>query len=145
MPQRPTIRVLGHSCMKIKGRHRRYVDLARRLAEGSTYSLHRHGAVLVKGGSVLNWSANQNKVQRWAQRFRAHGCGHATHHAELGAILGVARDKTRGSDIYVVRISKKGSLLLSKPCPMCEDVLRHVGVKRVFYSVDDQTIECYKL
>jgi pyrimidine deaminase RibD-like protein len=24
---------------------------------------------------------------------------------------------------------------------MCEDVLRHVGVKRVFYSVDDQTIE----
>ena len=131
--------------MKIKGRHRRYVDLARRLAEGSTYSLHRHGAILVKGGSVLNWSANQNKVQRWAQRFRAHGCGHATHHAELGAILGVARDKTRGSDIYVVRISKKGSLLLSKPCPMCEEVLRHVGVKRVFYSIDDQTIECYKL
>ena len=131
--------------MKITGRHRRYVDLAIKLAESSSYSLHRHGAVLVKGGSVLNWSANQNKVQRWAQRFRSHGCGHATHHAELGAVLGVARDKTTGSDVYVVRISKKGSLLMSKPCEMCQELLRHVGVKRVFYSIDDETMGCYKV
>ena len=131
--------------MKITGRHRRYVDLAKKLAESSSYSLHRHGAVLVKGGSGLNWSANQNKVQRWAQRFRSHGCGHATHHAELGAILGVARDKTTGSDVYVVRISKKGSLLMSKPCEMCQELLRHVGVKRVFYSIDDETMGCYKV
>ena len=131
--------------MKITGRHRRYVDLAKMLAESSSYSLHRHGAVLVKGGSVLNWSANQNKVQRWAQRFRSHGCGHATHHAELGAVLGVARDKTTGSDVYVVRISKKGSLLMSKPCEMCQELLRHVGVKRVFYSIDDETMGCYKV
>ncbi|MAL42909.1 hypothetical protein [Hyphomonas sp.] len=131
--------------MKITGRHRRYVDLAKKLAESSSYSLHRHGAVLVKGGSVLNWSANQNKVQRWAQRFRSHGCGHATHHAELGAVLGVARDKTTGSDVYVVRISKKGSLLMSKPCEMCQELLRHVGVKRVFYSIDDETMGCYKV
>ena len=131
--------------MKITGRHRRYVDLAKKLAESSSYSLHRHGAVLVKGGSVLNWSANQNKVQRWAQRFRSHGCGHATHHAELGAVLGVARDKTTGSDVYVVRISKKGSLLMSKPCEMCQELLPHVGVKRVFYSIDDETMGCYKV
>ena len=131
--------------MKITGRHRRYVDLAKKLAESSSYSLHRHGAVLVKGGSVLNWSANQNKVQRWAQRFRSHGCGHATHHAELGAVLGVARDKTTGSDVYVVRISKKGSLLMSKSCEMCQELLRHVGVKRVFYSIDDETMGCYKV
>ena len=131
--------------MKITGRHRRYVDLAKKLAESSSYSLHRHGAVLVKGGSVLNWSANQNKVQRWAQRFRSHGCGHATHHAELGAVLGVARDKTTGSAVYVVRISKKGSLLMSKPCEMCQELLRHVGVKRVFYSIDDETMGCYKV
>ena len=131
--------------MKITGRHRRYVDLAKKLAESSSYSLHRHGAVLVKGGSVLNWSANQNKVQRRAHRFRSHGCGHATHHAELGAVLGVARDKTTGSDVYVVRISKKGSLLMSKPCEMCQELLRHVGVKRVFYSIDDETMGCYKV
>ena len=121
--------------MKIEGRHRRYVVLAKRLAKTSSESDHRHGAVLVRGGSVLNWSSNRNKVQRWAQRFRAHGCGHATHHAELGAILGVAREKTQGAD----------NLLLSKPCPMCEEVLRYVGVKRVFYSVDNDTIECYRV
>ena len=131
--------------MKISGRHKRYVDLSKKLAEDSSYTLHRHGAILVKGGSVLNWSANRNKGPRWAQKFRSHGCGHATHHAELGAILGVARDKTKGSDMYVVRISKKGSLLMSKPCEMCQEILRHVGVKRVFYSIDNETMGCYKV
>lgn len=131
--------------MKIEGRHKRYVGLAKRLANSSPYPDHKHGAVLVRGGSVINWSINRNRVQRWAQKFRAHGCGHATHHAELGAILGVAREKTQGADVYVVRVNKRDNLLLSKPCPMCEEVLRHVGVKRVFYSVDDNTIECYKV
>ena len=131
--------------MEIVGRHRRYVELARRLAKTSNDQRHRHGAVLVRGGSVLNWSSNRNKVHRWAQKFRAHGCGHATHHAEVGAILGVAREKTQGADIYVVRINKRDNLLLSKPCEMCQELLRHVGVKRVFYSIDDNAIECYKV
>ena len=131
--------------MKIEGRHKRYVGLAKKLANSSMCPDHRHGAVLVRGGSVINWSTNRNRVQRWAQKFRAHGCGHATHHAELGAILGVAREKTQGADVYVVRVNKRDNLLLSKPCPMCEEVLRHVGVKRVFYSVDDDTIECYRV
>ena len=131
--------------MKIKGRHKRYVGLAKKLANSSACPDHKHGAVLVRGGSVINWSINRNRVQRWAQKFRAHGCGHATHHAELGAILGVAREKTQGADVYVVRVNKRDNLLLSKPCPMCEEVLRHVGVKRVFYSVDDDTIECYRV
>lgn len=131
--------------MKIKGRHRRYIGLASRIAEDSSFDMFRHGALLVKGGTVLNWSANHNKIHRWAQRFRNYGCGHATHHAELGAILGMSRDKTKGSDVYVIRLSKSGKLMLSKPCQMCEDLLRYVGVKRVFYSVDENTIECYKL
>ena len=131
--------------MKIEGRHKRYVGLAKKLANSSMCPDHKHGAVLVRGGSVINWSINRNRVQRWAQKFRAHGCGHATHHAELGAILGIAREKTHGADIYVVRVNKRDNLLLSKPCPMCEEVLRHVGVKRVFYSVDDNSIECYKV
>ena len=131
--------------MKIEGRHKRYVGLAKRLANSSPSPDHKHGAVLVRGGSVINWSINRNRVQRWAQKFRAHGCGHATHHAELGAILGGAREKTQGADVYVVRVNKRDNLLLSKPCPMCEEVLRHVGVKRVFYSVDDDTIECYSV
>jgi deoxycytidylate deaminase len=131
--------------VKIEGRHKRYVGLAKRLANSSPCPDHKHGAVLVRGGSVINWSINRNRVQRWAQKFRAHGCGHATHHAELGAILGIAREKTQGADVYVVRVNKRDNLLLSKPCPMCEEVLRHVGVKRVFYSVDDDTIECYRV
>ena len=130
--------------MLIAGRNRRYIDLAKRLAETSDLR-HRHAAILVKGGSVISWSNNKNKYNRWAQRFRSKQNGPATIHAELGAILGVSYEKTNGADLYVVRINHKGHLCMSMPCHMCQEIMSHVGVKRVFYSIDDDTIGCLKV
>lgn len=130
--------------MLITGRNKRYVDLAKRLALTSDQH-HKHAAILVKGGSVISWSNNRNKFKQWAQKFRARHRGPATIHAEIGAVLGVSREKTNGSDLYVVRVNHKGNLCLSIPCNMCHEVLSHVGVKRVYYSVDNQTIGCYKV
>ncbi len=123
----------------------RYLELARSEAKQSKYGKLRHGAVLVKGGSVLSTSHNKNNFSSFANRFRKHGCGHATHHAELGCILGLDRSKTTGSTVYVVRINNDEKFRLSKPCSMCHDILKHVGVKRVYYTTGKDTIEMYKL
>ena len=131
--------------MSIAGRQKRFIELSKRIAESSEAPDYRHGAVLVKGSSVLNVSINKNSHARLGKRFRKRGCGHATHHAELGCILGLDRTTTRGADLYVVRIGKAGELRLSKPCEMCEAVLRHVGVRRVFYSINEQKLGCVKL
>lgn len=66
-------------------------------------------------------------------------------HAELGAILGLDRSITSGSSVYVARISKNGNFLISKPCEMCYLAMKHVGVKKVFYSIDDNRCGYYKL
>jgi len=63
----------------------------------------------------------------------------------LGAILGMARSTTRGSDVYVARINREGEARISKPCPMCEAAMRHVGVRRVYYTNEHGKIESMRL
>ena len=124
---------------------KRYFGLAKNIAFNSDYGKIRHGAILVRGGSVINTCCNKDKFCSFGSRFRSPERGPATIHAELGCILGISRDTTVGSDIYVCRINKKGEFRNSKPCAMCHDVLKHVGVKRVFYTTGEGTIEMYKL
>lgn len=130
---------------KIKGRHRRFIDASARAAEESEFPNYRHGALLVRGSSILNSAFNKSNHINWANKFRAKDCGHATHHAELGAVLGMAREKTTGATIYVARIGKHGELKMSKPCEMCQQVMSHVGIKKVYYSIDDENMGCIKL
>tara|TARA_Y100000590_G_C15156951_1_gene802079 strand:+ start:193 stop:633 length:441 start_codon:yes stop_codon:yes gene_type:complete len=124
---------------------KRYFDLARNVAFNSEYGKIRHGALLVKGGSVINTCCNKDKFCSFGTRFRDPDRGHATIHAELGCVLGMPRSVTTGADIYVCRINKQGQFRNSKPCAMCHEVLRHVGIKRVYYTTGDNSIEMYKL
>lgn len=123
----------------------RYIDLAKSVALNSNYGKLRHGAILVKGGSVINTCFNKDKFCSFGGKFRDPERGPATIHAELGCILGLARDVTSGSVLFVCRINKKGEFRNSKPCAMCHSALKHVGVKKVYYTVDDNTVEMYKL
>ena len=129
----------------LTGRHKRFMESSARTASCSEFPNYRHGAILVRGGSILNTAYNKSNHINWANKFRNKDCGHATHHAEVGAILGMAREKTTGATMYVARIGKTGELKMSKPCEMCQQVLAHVGVKKVYYSIDDENIGCIKL
>ena len=123
------------------GKQYRYISLAKKVAEQSNYGKFRHGAVLVKGSSIRNVAYNKHRHCGFGKRFRDRNEGDATLHAELGAILGVDRSITQGSTIYVVRINREGHPRMSKPCPMCENAMKHVGVKRVVYTDRDGRIE----
>ena len=127
------------------GRTKRYFEIARRTATKSPCEDYRHGALLVRGSNIINSSCNKNSFKRWGNRFRMRDCGHATHHAELGCILGIDRSVTQGATIYVARIGKAGDFKMSKPCEMCEAVLRHVGVRKVIYTINDEKVGIHKL
>jgi tRNA(Arg) A34 adenosine deaminase TadA len=123
----------------------RCLALAKNVAYNSPYGKLRHGAVLIKGGSIINISFNKENYTSFGTRFRNPSRGHATVHAEIGCILGMSRNVTTGSDLYVCRINKEGEFRNSKPCSMCHEALKHVGVKRVYYTTNNNTIEMYKL
>ena len=111
----------------VSKKQKRYFDLAKNIAYNSPYNKIRHGAVLVKGGSVINASCNKDNF------------------SELGCILGISRGVTSGADVYVCRVNKQEQFRSSKPCKMCHDILKHVGVKRVYYTTDNGNVKMYKL
>lgn len=115
---------------------KRHLQLAKRLSNQSDFPRFKHGAVLVKGSTVVNTSSNKSGFNRFGAKFK-HIPEHASLHAELGAILNVERKRTEGSTVYVVRVNSQGQLRMSKPCPMCEGALRFCGVKKVVYSVEN--------
>jgi len=126
-------------------RSERLFGFAKRMALMSEYGKFSHGAVLCKYGNVLNASHNKDKTCSFGSRFRCPKKGRATLHAELGAILNMPRDSTEGADIYVVRVNKTGEIRNSKPCPMCYQAMKFVGIKRVFYSTGEGHYEMMKL
>ena len=130
---------------KLSKSRKRYFDLAKRAALESTYGKLRHGAVIVKGGSVVSFGFNKDKHSSFGRRFRHYDLGHATQHAEISAVLGLPRSATQGADVYVVRVNNFSQWRMSKPCPMCEEALRFVGVKRVFYTLDGKHYDCHKI
>ena len=122
----------------------RRLKIAAKVAEQSGHDTFRHGAVIIKGGSVLNLAANNDNHTSFGQRFRS-SPGRATHHAETACILGLERSSTTGSTVYVARVGKNGKWRMSKPCSMCHEVMRFVGVKRVVYTTGPNEWDSYKI
>ena len=123
----------------------RYLSVAKRIAQQGDCEKTSHGAVLVRGGNVINAAHNKWSYSSFGKRFRERDKGISTLHAELAAVLNLDRSITQGTDIYVFRVNRAGDFKMSKPCSMCETALKHVGIKRIYYTTNDGTIECYKL
>lgn len=112
----------------------RYIDIAKRQAEQSIYGIYKHGSVLVKGGRIINVAYNKNNTTSFGKKFRENILGRATKHAEINVIYNIDKNTTTGATVYVVRVGKSGDFRLSKPCSMCEEVLKFCGIKKVVYS-----------
>jgi len=124
-------------------RKERYIQLALELARlHGDHKDQLHGAVLVRGSRVINVGWNAQRYHSLANRFCNQQGVYKLLHAEASAISGV--DDCSGADIYVARY-KKGKAALSKPCYVCEGLLRHLKIRRVFYSISDDEIGVLKL
>jgi tRNA(Arg) A34 adenosine deaminase TadA len=121
----------------------RCLKLAAKAAEQSGHDIFRHGAVLVRGGSILNIAANSDNHTAFGQRFRVEP-GRATHHAETACVLGLDKAMTQGGVIYAARVNKDGEWKMSKPCSMCHEVMKFVGIKKVVYTVGPDDWDSYK-
>jgi deoxycytidylate deaminase len=121
-------------------------QLAKKMAECSTYGNFRHGAVLVRGGAIINVGINSEKYSSLGAKYRPEEKGISTYHAEIKALLNIPRSQTKGAVMYVARASKtKKEDRISKPCTMCHALMQERGISQVYYSVDGEHIGTYKL
>lgn len=119
----------------------KYVKHAIDLVSEHTYEPHLEynlAAVIVAGGSVLSVGYNSSKVTSF---IRAFGLERNHMHAECDAILS-ARNKIdlNGSKLYVARLTlKRGVVGNAKPCDMCMHAAFMYGIKRIYYTVNENT------
>lgn len=109
--------------------------IAKAIAEKSP-SRFRLGAVIARKGRVLSVGFNQmDKTHpRSANKY-------PYLHAELHALIGLGLNQTKGSDLFVCRLTRNGEEAIAKPCEYCMAAIRAAGVRRVYYSVVSGWIE----
>lgn len=134
MTHRPNAAVI--SLDPLSNSQRSFLNLAMRAAESSDCQ-QRHGAIVVRGGSVLAIGVN-----KWRNDITMagllHDQGRSTDisiHAEIDALSRVSNP--RGATIYVARVNRTGKARLSKPCVNCAKALKKAGVSKIVYTLNN--------
>ena len=109
----------------------------------------QHGSVLTKGSKILAKGYNKSR-----SKFMnvIHTCIHAEMdviHTYISTILhksvnfkkkDIIIPELSKCTLWVGRISKCGKLTESKPCLLCINYLRKIGIKKIGYSTNTGTI-----
>jgi len=115
--------------MTLSRRQHQWLDLAAKIAMDSTCRM-KHGAVIVRGSSVL--AVGTNKFRNHPATIKDYQ--HCSVHAEVVALRRIGSQASH-TDLYVARVSRDGGHRLSRPCGACWTVLVRAGVHRVVYTV----------
>ena len=133
--------------------HNKFISIFPRLIQEALQSQIRCqlAAALIKGQKLI--SKPCSNINR--NICRGHACGslHAEAHAILdyfgksltyssnkGGSFSVAKDKKIKCDLIVIRINKDEKLMNSRPCYNCLSMMKAVGVKRVYYSDNNENM-----
>lgn len=103
----------------------RFFRLARISARKSTHRI-KIGSVLIHKGQVLN--IGWNKIGHTHPKYPYY------LHSEMDACLGLDRRNLSGAVLYLFRINSLGVVGHCKPCGTCQDLLKELGIKAVYYT-----------
>lgn len=117
----------------LKDKHYKFLYaayIAATLSPGAGRDGFRHGCVISYKKNTLVVKFNEFKTHPKTLLFSKW----PFLHSESRAILSLGLDNCENTNLYVVRIMKNKHLGLSKPCPSCQRLIKHVGIRKVFYS-----------
>lgn len=118
-------------------RENAYLSVARYFAAKSQ-SNKKHGAVVVKSGRVVGTGYNKNRNSPFVVSPE-HIKPHCSRHAEFEAIK-EAKSNAAGAILYVARVNRQGSDCNSKPCKLCQDVIKEANIKKVIYTKGNDNV-----
>lgn len=119
-----------------------YFRTAKAVSELSNYPIHKIGCVIVKGHRIIS-SGHNSKTKCHPLQAKLDTEKYGTEcpgkcHAEIMALLPLMKNKTdlSNASIYIYREHKDGSLAMAKPCSSCQKVIKQLGIKKIFYSIE---------
>lgn len=119
---------------KLSRSKKSFLNLAMKTAQVSE-CVQRHGAVVVKSGSVLSVGINKwrNDASLADEMFASGHSRDISVHAEIDALSRVRNPS--GAVLYVARVNRAGEPLISKPCKPCDEAIKAAGISKVIYTV----------
>lgn len=113
----------------------RWIKIAVEEAKKSTFN-PKVGAIIFNKGIFVSSGHNYShrSIKNHHPKYRK---SKYSIHAEVDTIIRAKTD-LKGKSILVIRINNKDEFRLSKPCKWCYEYLKHVGIKKCYYS-----ISCY--
>jgi deoxycytidylate deaminase len=120
-------------------KHLNICKIAHEEAKKSDIDKSKHGAVILKGNTIIGTGYNKycNNINKKCY----------TDHAEIEAIVNAikiyGKESLYNTELYVVRIAKdnidiksRHGLRMSKPCKNCTNFIIKNNIKTVYYSID---------
>jgi tRNA(Arg) A34 adenosine deaminase TadA len=102
---------------------KRYFRLAKRVAiKGDDCRQFRLGAVGIRRDGTIVASRN---IPNREPEPQAHAEARLTKKLDHGAI------------VYVVRVARSGKLTIARPCKSCRRAMKHRGVTKCYYSINE--------
>jgi tRNA(Arg) A34 adenosine deaminase TadA len=105
-----------------------------RNAQRSSFK-YRLGAVVFQNNKIISTGFNKGKSHPITKEYKEFG----SIHAEIDAMLQTTN--TNGNNLLVVRILSCNTLAISKPCEMCQQIIRKNGIRTVYYIDENQKIK----
>lgn len=135
-----------------------YIDIARAVARRGTCQLRNYGAVIVSPDDHIvsagyngapRGTANCIDSQQSCARQRGEGGQGEQYdacravHAEMNAVIDVARADMRGATLYLVGVSGREGVLEKdpEPCRLCRRVIINAGIATVVTERIDGTLQ----
>lgn len=87
----------------------------------------RHGAILFSNKSIISKGHNEYNIDK--NTLHAEECCFKEYNINY-----------YGHNILIIRINTNKKLLNSKPCKQCVEILKKYGVKKIYYSDENQNI-----
>lgn len=123
-------------------RQRSFFESAKAVSILSDHPNFHLGCVIVEGSRIISSGCNSitrcSPIQQKLDHNRFGGEHRGVCHAETAALLPLIRQRAdlTSCTAYLYRSHKDGSLAISRPCSGCMSLLRAVGIRRVFFTVE---------
>ena len=124
-------------------RQRSFFESAKAVSILSDHPNFHLGCVIVEGSRIISSGCNSvtrcSLIQRKLDNNQFGGEHRGACHAETAALLPLIRqrDDLTSCTAYLYRSHKDGSIAMSRPCSRCMSLMRAVGIRRVFFTVED--------
>ena len=121
-------------------------ELARAASKKSDFHRCHTGAVAIYGNKVLAMGWNSEKLSLLQARYNTKARGFDGHkykssiHAEMMVVNKIKYLDVDFSQVRIFVWGGKTAPMLSKPCGACEQAMRDLGIKKVFYTGNNSYI-----